>query len=111
MDIWSTYKPYAKKIIDSGWTYDYLILGAKYKESDVRDGWINIGIIGNKEDYKIDYHDECVLRKKNTYWSLGGNNGQYDIGLYHIGMIDDTVNASNVYYWKNTDNDGLKKFG
>ena len=109
-DIWdrTVNTQYINKIVDSGWTGNYMIVGASYKASHF-DGWVNIGLWGGKYEDGREGFDHLALRKTKNgdYWDLGGNEMVFDIGWYSTRAPDDQRIE---YNWKQTDENGYKLF-
>jgi hypothetical protein len=110
-DIWKDTKlgEHIKKIKMSGWSGNYMIVGATYKLAcDER--WLNVGVWGSTEQEH--YKDEVVVRKTHNFWNMGGAMYRYDIEWYPNGMTydDDIRTGKNVYHWKNCDDNAPEIF-
>lgn len=101
-DIWKEYKPHLKKIRESGWKGNCIILGSTYKKSESHEGGISVGIFADKIDEideidKIEKTDDIIIRYSGLDWDFGGEYGGHD--------LDFSVN-----YWKRLDEKGFEKF-
>ena len=102
MDIWKkedACKQYMDKIQKSGWEKLFMIIGCNV-DYDQHSKWVKIGLLGehiteeelilnNRTDITAGFNfvDNIMLRMSNDEdedyinWSLGGFNGNYDLGL------------------------------